>query len=321
MVVRLVATGVLAALSLSSNVSAQEISTAADSSPETEAVRVNEEVIVRGRRLSEIEFDLRIYIRDFLEEVTLPSRGRGYARWHRKVCIGVHNLENSAAQYIIDRISGLALEVGLEPGEPGCDPQVNIIFATDAGEMAARMVEAEPRVFRPIAGYAGMDRGIEGLDYFVASEAAVRWWHVSLPVDARTGNPAIQTANVSCPRSPNCFPVFFVDGPSRVHSGVRDDLQYVIILVDATKLTGTTWQQLSDYLSLVTLAQIDLNTDPAEFDSILNLFSNPAAYSGLTDWDRQYIHALYRFNPERGVRIQGNEIVSRIAKRELSATD
>jgi hypothetical protein len=91
--------------------------------------------------------------------------------------------------------------------------------------------------------------------------------------------------------------------------------------VDATKLTGTTWQQLSDYLSLVTLAQIDLNTDPAEFDSILNLFSNPAAYSGLTDWDRQYIHALYRFNPERGVRIQGNEIVSRIAKRELSATD
>jgi hypothetical protein len=180
------------------------------------------------------------------------------------------------------------------------------------------MVEAEPRVFRPIAGYAGMDRGLESLDHFVASEAAVRWWHVSLPVDARTGNPAIQTANISCPTSPYCFPVFFVDGPSRVHSGVRDDLQYVIILVDATKLTGTTWQQLGDYLSLVTLAQIDLNTDPAEFDSILNLFSNPAAYSGLTDWDRQYVHALYRFNPERAVHMQGNEIVSRIAKRELT---
>lgn len=315
---RLITSIFLAALLLSSRISAQDISTETGSRPETEAARADEEVIVRGRRLSEIEFDLRLYIREFLEEVTLPARGRGYARWRRHVCVGVHNLETSAAQYIIDRISGLALEVGLEPGEPGCNPQVNIIFSTDARETAARMVENEPRVFRPIVGYAGMDRGLEGLDHFLETEAAVRWWHVSLPVDARTGNPAIQTANVSCTRSPYCYPVFWVEGPSRVHSGVRDDLQYVIVLVDATKLTGTTWQQLGDYLSLVTLAQIDLNTDPTEFDSILNLFSNPAAYSGLTDWDRQYIHALYQFNPERIVRMQGNEIVSRIAKRELT---
>jgi len=160
-------------------------------------------------------------------------------------------------------------EVGLEPGEPGCNPQVIIIFSTDAKQMAAGMVENEPRVFRPIAGYAGMDRGLEGLDLFVASEAAVRWWDV-------------------------------------------------IILVDVTKLNGTTWRQLGDYLAFVSLAQIDLNADPAEYDSILNLFSNPAAYSGLTDWDRQFIHALYRFNPERVARIQGNEIVSRIAKQELT---
>lgn len=317
---RLITTGFLAALLLPVKLSAQDTSTERDSRPETEAPRVDEEVIVRGRRLSELEFDIHAYIRDFLDEITLPSRGRGYARWHRQVCVGVQNLENGAAQFLIDRISGLALEVGLEPGEPGCNPQVIIIFSADAKQTAAGMVENEPRVFRPIAGYAGMDRGLEGLDDFVASEAAVRWWDVSMPVDARTGNPAIQTANVSCVKSPWCFPYFWVDGPSRVHSGVRDDLQYVIILVDATKLSGTTWQQLGDYLAFVSLAQIDLNTDPAEYDSILNLFSNPAAYSGLTDWDWQFIHALYRYNPERVVRMQGNEIVSRIAKQELTDT-
>src|SRR3954447_13195055 len=64
-----------------------------------------DEVIVRGRRMSEIESDLRIYIDKFLREVAKPATGRGYARWERSVCVGVHNLESTAAQYIVDRIS------------------------------------------------------------------------------------------------------------------------------------------------------------------------------------------------------------------------
>jgi hypothetical protein len=278
-----------------------------------------EEVVVRGRRLDEIEFDLRLYIRDFLEEVAAPARTRGYARWHHQVCVGVHNLENSAAQYIVDGISSLALDVGLEPGEPGCRPDVNILFATDAREMASYMVESQPRVFRPAGGFAGTDLGLEALDEFVESERAVRWWHVSLPVDARTGVAAIELAETKglCGKA-YCPPQIAVAGPSRIHNGTRDDLQYVIIIVDATKLTGTTWQQLADYLAVVSLAQIDPKTDPAAFDSILNLFSNPAAYSGLTDWDRSYIQALYAFDQERIPSAQRNDIVSRIAKRELA---
>ena len=76
-------------------------------------------------------------------------------------------------------------------------------------------------------------------------------------------------------------------------------MQRVIIIVDSTKLTGTTWQQLGDYLAVVSLAQVDLDTNPAAFDSILNLFSNPEAYSGLTDWDRTYVQALYQFDQRR----------------------
>ncbi|HUF74014.1 MAG TPA: hypothetical protein VMR74_14085 [Gammaproteobacteria bacterium] len=305
----------LAAL-LFADAPAQESSPDAGVSPEsaTGTRQVMEEVIVRGRRLSEIEFDLRIYVRDFLEEVAAPARGRGYARWRRGVCIGVHNLESAPAQYIVDRISSLALEVGLEPGEPACRPQVNIAFAANAREMASLMVERAPRVFRPIGGNAGMDLGLEALEEFVESDKPVRWWHVSLPVDSRTGVPAIRIPGQG-------IPWISVAGPSRLHSGVRDDLRYVIIVVDSTKLTGTTWQQLADYLAIVSLAQIDPWTDPAAFDSILNLFGNPAAYSGLTDWDRSYIQALYAFNQERNARLQGNEIVSRIARRELEAIE
>jgi hypothetical protein len=322
---RLIVTSFLVTLVLSSRLSAQ------DNFPETisdttEATVVDEEVVVRGQRLSEIDFDLRLYIRDFLAEVAAPARGRGYARWDRSVCVGVHNLESGAAQYLIDRISAVALDLGLEPGEPGCEPGVNIVFSTDAQQMAAGMVEKEPRLFRPVTGYAGMDLGLAALDDFVESERPVRWWHVSLPVGAHSGESAIEVPQGACfsPGAglpPRCEPVIPVAGPSRVHSGVRDELQYVIVIVDAGKLTGTNWEQISDYLSVVSLAQINPKTDPQEFDSILNLFSNPAAYSGLTDWDLNYLHALYSFNQERAVRVQGNEIVSTIAKREALATD
>ena len=288
---------------------AQEPPAQADTEPP-----VAEEVIVRGRRLDEIEFDLRLYIQEFLKEVTAPARSRGYARWQRRVCIGVHNLENRAAQYIIDRISSLAADLGLEPGEPGCSPQVHIFFSVDAKEMAAYMVDRQPRAFRPAGGNAGMDLGLAALDDFVESDRPVRWWHVSVPVDARTGQVAIAMPGFDPP-------VISVAGPSRIHSGIRDDLLYVIIIVDVAKLDGKTWQQIADYLAVVSLAQIDPKTNPSEFDSILNLFTNPAAYSGLTDWDLSFLRALYAFNQERIPAVQRGAIASLMERQERAAAE
>ena len=276
-----------------------------------------DEVVVRGRRMSEVEDDLRIYIDKFLDQVAKPARGRGYARWNRSVCVGVHNLESTAAQYVVDRISRQAIDLGLEPGEPGCTPQVNIVFATNAKETASLMVKSQPRIFRPMAGFAGTDLGRAALDEFVEAERAVRWWHVSMPVSAHNGGLAIEVPAARLCGQPYCPPQVTVEGPSRIHNGVIDELFDVIIIVDATKLRGTTWQQLADYLAVVSLAQINPKTSPAEFDSILNLFSNPAAYSGLTDWDRSYLQALYNFDQERVAKLQHNEIVSRIADTEL----
>ena len=91
----------------------------------------------------------------------------------------------------------------------------------------------------------------------------------------------------------------------------------VLIIVDSTKLTGTTWQQLGDYLALVSLAQIDLGTSPKTFDSILNLFTNPAAYSGLTDWDRTYVRSLYEFDQERKPQLQRSALTSEMLRFAL----
>jgi hypothetical protein len=275
-----------------------------------------EEVIVRGRRMSEVEDELRVEIGKFIGEVTVTFGGRGFARWDRSVCVGVHNLEATAAQYIVDRISRLAHDVGLTPGGPGCAPSAIIIFTTDGKELASNLVATESGLLRP-TNYLGTHRGLAALDRFVATDKAVRWWQTSLPVDARTGAPAIERPETRLCGAPFCPPKVNVAGPSRIHSGVRDALQYVIIIVDSTKLTGTTWQQLGDYLAVVSLAQIDLEADPSSFDSILNLFTNPKAYSGLTDWDRTYMQALYSFDQERNPVMQAGALGSEMLRIEL----
>src|SRR5436190_20757504 len=103
---------VLAALSIAAASAQPSAPVTAAVPSQTEASQAVDEVIVRGRRLEDIKSDLRIHIRDFIGEVVARPPGRGFARWSRTVCVGVYNLENGAAQYVVDRISKLALEVG-----------------------------------------------------------------------------------------------------------------------------------------------------------------------------------------------------------------
>jgi hypothetical protein len=310
---RVVATSIVlatAAALLCGSVCAQAPAPAAP--PEGAAQPPTDEVVVRGRRMSDVQEELRKYVNQFVVQVTKPPSGRGFARWQGRVCVSVSNLQHDAAQYLVDHISHVASEVGLEPGEPGCNPQVIVIFTTDGKAMASSMVENDPHVFRPFGPAGGVNLSYAALDDFVQSDRAVRWWHVSLPVSAQSGIKAITTAG------DKSAPVINVAGPSRIHGGIRDDLLYVLIVVDSKKLMGTTWQQLGDYLSLVALAQIDPSANPASFDSILNVFNNPAAYSGLTDWDRSYLKALYSFDQERTTRNQVNELVGKMTRVELN---
>jgi hypothetical protein len=286
---------------------------APSATPEGEAAQSIDEVVVRGRRMSEVEFDLRAYVRSFVDQVAALPPGQGYARWRRRVCIGVHNLEARAAQYIVNQVSQLALQVGLEAGEPGCHPEVMIIFTVDGKETASLIAEEHPRLLRPGGGLAGMNLTLEQLDDFAESDRAVRWWHVSMPVGAHNGDRATVMAR------DDEAPAVRVQGASRIHNGVRDDMSYAIVIVDAAQLHGTTWQQLGDYIAMVSLAQIDPNADLSAFDSILNLFSNPLAYSGLTDWDRSYIRALYNFNQEQQPHLQANQLVSLMTRDEQKA--
>lgn len=253
-----------------------------------------DDVVVEGRRLEEI-------VRDFVSEIAAPAPRRGLARWQGGICVGVVNLRNEAGQYIADRISQVGMDLGLDPGEPGCKPNIAIVFTADGAELASSLVERNRRAFR-MGG--SVNRDIVALRAFETSDAPVRWWHVSIPVDSETGERAIRLpGDVNPATGQPSAPVISVFAASRLNSQIRDDMNKVMIIVDVDDMAATNLNQLADYLTFVALAQVDPDADTAGYDTILNVFRAPQSVDGLTDWDMSYLTSLYRVQnaPQRRV--------------------
>jgi hypothetical protein len=257
---------------------------AAPAGPQEPAAVALEEVLVEGQRLEALT-------RQFVEEVSAPATRRGLARWRGGVCVGVSGIREDVAQAVADHVSRVALEYGLRPGDPGCRANILIVFAEDGQSLGDAMVERHRRVFH--LGVGGLDRGSAALDDFRFSDRPVRWWHVSVPTNAHTGDVGIRMpGDEVSPRIP---------GEGLLNKGrwLRDDLNKVIIVVDGEYVNGVGLPQLADYLSMVALAQVDPEGDTSRFSTILNLFDDPDGSPGLTGWDRAYLDALYTGPSER----------------------
>lgn len=259
--------------------------------PQETTVEVQEQAV----QLPDVVVDARSLedmVADFVAEAAAPAAGRGLARWQGRVCAGVVNLRAEAAQAIVDRISEIMLPLGLGPERPGCRAEVIIIFTTDGQGLARQLVEEHRRAFR--AGTPGLDRGNLALQAFVASERPIRWWHVSMPIDAETGTRAVRLPGdvdgFGNPTAPEIHTL-----ASRLNSQIRDDLLKALVIVDVDQLGDVNGVRLTDYLALVALAQIDPEGRFGDHDSVLAIFDDPeAAPNGLTDWDRSYLASLYR---------------------------
>ena len=258
--------------------------------PAAEAPVRLEDVVTNARRLEDATTDL-------VGEIAAPVRRRGLARWHDGVCVGVGNLDPAIAQQMTDRISDVARELGLKAGEPGCHPSILIVATTDANAFTAEFVAMRPRLFR--VGGSGMDRGSAAFEDFIRTERPVRWWSVSQPTDADSGMPAVRLPGqvrgaATGDGSVLAYaPLIAVRGPSRLVSQYRQDLKRTFVIIDVDRLNGVNLGQLSDYVAMVSLAQIDPEADTARFETILNVFDEGVGAEGLTGWDMAYLRGLY----------------------------
>ncbi len=248
------------------------------------AVAVDDSPVTQLDEIVVVGSPLRDLVRDFVDEVADPVTGRGLARFNRIVCVGVVNLRRDVAQAMVDRISAVALDAGLDIGEPGCSPNLLVIAAEDGRGLATGLVEAMPRAFNP--GYAGASQSLAALRRFQDSDAPVRAWHVSIPVDTQTGAVAVRMpGHDTAPR---------IRTPGGLlRTTFRNDFQRAIVIVGIAQAGGLSVQQLGDHVAMVSLAQIDAEADTSRFQTILNVFDNPDATPEMTEWDRSYLRSLY----------------------------
>lgn len=273
-----------------------------------------EDIQVTGRPLETV-------IRDFVDDVAAPNAGRNLARWDRGVCVGAANLQAETAQYLVDRISTVAEDLGLRPGQPGCTPNILVIASADPRTLTAALIDRSPLSFRP--GGSGMDRGGARLRDFRDSNRPVRWWAVSIPTDSETGQRAVRLpgdCSGTCGSIYNYAPNISLSSASRLSTQIVDDLDRVIVVVDVTQQEGVSVQQLADYVAMVSLAQIDPEADTGAYATILNVFDEPETAQTLTDWDLAYLQGLY--GSQRTQALPGanrSEVVSTIRRAHRDA--
>ncbi|PZN99999.1 MAG: hypothetical protein DCF28_12145 [Alphaproteobacteria bacterium] len=272
------------------------------------------DIVVDGRRVEDMT-------RQFVGEVAAPARNRGLARWRDGVCVGVVNLKPEMAQYIADRVSTVAEDIGLKPGGPDCVPSVLVVATVDASTFTRQFVSQRPRNFR--AGGSGMDLGMGALNRFMTVDRPVRWWNVSIPVDSNTGLRAVRLPGDTDAAGNATAPVIRRGAASRLTTQIVDDTQRAYIIVDVDQIQNISLEQLADYIAFVSLAQVDPDADTSGFATILNIFDDPQQVRTLTDWDKAYLSGLYQtVRTRENFGAQQTEVVDSIvrAHRALMAT-
>lgn len=261
---------------------------AAQATPAAEDAPVRlEDVEVTGRSLDSM-------IENFVGSVAAPNPNRSLARWRDSICIGATSFAPETAQYLVDRVSTVASDLGLKAGAPGCSPNVLIVAAGDADAFSQALVQRHERVMR--VGGVGMDRGRAAFQEFQSSDRPVRWWQVSMPVNAETG---VRATRIPGQCEGSCDSVYSYTTTtnvlaSRLSTQIVDDIFRTIVVVDAHQMANVQTQQLADYIAMVTFAQIDPNADTSRYTSILNVFDEPDSVTGLSEWDKAYLAGLYK---------------------------
>ena len=246
------------------------------------------DIVVTADRLQEV-------VRSFVGDISAtPNSEDRLARWDRRICPGLIGIRDRAqAQYMVDRISQRAFEVGLEAGEPGCQANVLIFVTQNSGELA-RVIADQYRVYVGYNAHEGaVTQGHEALTRFVESDQPVRWWHVSQTVSANGQVLGESQTQMSRSGGFRGAQVVRQSDSGRLRGSTRQDFNRVIIIVDANRAAGKQFSALADYVAMAALAQLEPGADTSRYATVLNLFAPDNATSAMTEWDIAYLHGLY----------------------------
>ncbi len=250
-------------------------------------------------------------VASFVYGITALENEEGLARWNTPICPFEKGLAKERGQFVIERFAQIVHTVGAPLGHVGCHPNLFIFVTTQPQELLRLM---EQHHFAVSFGNSTPSQ----VDQFIAEPGPVWVWR---NVSARsTGNipfiggrpPDSQVlggGSISAPtyNSPGAM------GASRLPSAVWS-FDPVFVVVDQARMHGVTLEQFTDYVAMVSLAQIKLTPHFGEAQTILKLFdsSSQSAPAAMSDWDQSFLQVLY--HPEVSLAKEQSTIALRMVR-------
>jgi len=246
-----------------------------------------EQITITGQKLKEA-------LRGFVNSVTQIGPTDQLAHWDREICPRIAGLDETQTEYVFQRMSRIAREVGIKTSRRGCATMLTIVVTRDTSTIARVIAEDFPSDNIQVRNW---------LRKFREAPGPVRW--ISLVNECGVGCVEGDERGRGIGALPN----------SRLEKATRPRLQAMVILVESARLEGVTIGQLADYLSLVALSNPPVDA-PQDRRSILGLFNasdadKPAAE--LTNVDLSLLISLYNIREEFGADRQRGSMVTRMA--------
>jgi hypothetical protein len=225
------------------------------------------------------------------------------------------NFRSDVARGLADGLAHLGGALGVPIEDEDCNPNIFIVGTEDGRALAEEWVRRDYRDFRPNTSRAALSPS--RLTDFIEMETPVRWWAISRPTyfDIYTGR-TVQTSNLTGGGPPPRIPVY---ARSMMSARTRDDLQWLVVILDVAQMEQTQLEDLIAYLALVVFSQVDMGADMRAHDTILNLFNGTHTGGGLTQWDRAYLASMYAA-PE-DLRLNEHRQAERLARRLRTGDD
>ncbi len=225
-------------------------------------------------------------------------------RWNNeKVCPLVAGLNKEQGEFVLARLSQIIRTAGAPLGSEKCKANFFVIFSKNPEPSLKQLAN------RHDAAAFNYETGAQ-LKKFVKMPRPVRVWYNAgtTSVDGANLVSAILDSSSVHARQfggPQGLDPVFNTLPSQYGSRlnaslVTRDILSVIVVVDTTQVRKLNFGQISDYIGVIGLAQINLDKDMGEAPTILNVFkeSSESRPTEMTLWDKALLHALYS-TPQR----------------------
>ena len=203
-----------------------------------------------------------------------PPQGEALGRWERwtPLCPLVAGLPDAEGEYLLKRVSQIAVESGAPLAPKQCKANLYFVFSSHPDALIEAWSHRDPWMFDDDSRQGGTI-----IHRFLHATTAARAWY-----------------NVVYTRYDG-LPMAMMSETAHAWGLLAHDLWSVIVIIDARRAKGASYGQLAAYIAMIGLAQIRLDAKLGDAPTILQLFADPAKAPrlGLSEWDRAYLKGLY----------------------------